>query len=297
MWIDSQHVADDVEIYNEYIDQNGEQQATVEWCVRFSLHTSSATPNVGNVEVNYLEVIVSFDADLTDGFQIGTLNLQPVDRCQKEAQESYEVEGYFCEDGTEDTAVITQPVLNQGEFVKVCVRPVQRALDQGIRMRRLVEFKWKLVGSTLEQTAIESTQAAANQLTELYCEAGYAICHFQSLLFASFFATAGVVTGTGLADLQFGGEASPTSVTPKPAAGRRNNRRLGGGGETSTRKLQIDIDEDTGSSIEFTMEATVAKSDMNFGYTSGGAAGGGVSLGVALIVAVVSHMIAYYIVA
>jgi hypothetical protein len=257
VWIDPDFITQDLDIYSEEENADGEIKANVDFCVRFGLHTPPDTPG-GSQEVNYLEVIVKFDADLTDGFSIGTLTATPLDKCEKEAQQAYEVEGYFCEDGAEDTPIQDVPILNQGDFVKVCVRPVPEALDQGIRIRSLNEFTWELVENALQQTAVKNQQAAENGLTQLYCQSGYAICHFESLLFASFYQKEGTVIGKGQADLQFGGQESKTSASPK---GRRALR------DTETRRLQID--ESPGGTAIFTMEAGVAKSDLSW-ITSAG---------------------------
>lgn len=249
MWVDPQEISQDEEIYSEAV-VNNQVTANVDFCVRFGLHTPPSTPG-GSIEVNYVEVIVSFTADLTDGFSIGTLSAAPYDRCEVEAQEAFEVEGYFCRDGLEATAITETPVINQGDQVKVCVRPVQRALDQGIRMSALKEFTWKLEGSGIEQAAIVDYAPAGNYLTNMYCQEGYAICHFESLLYATFFQTPGKVIGTGMADLQFGGESSIVSVSPKVRRKLNGNRRL----------QSVEPSEDP--SVEFSLEATLEESTLN----------------------------------
>mmetsp|Transcript_10462 Transcript_10462/g.19126 ORF Transcript_10462/g.19126 Transcript_10462/m.19126 type:complete len:636 (+) Transcript_10462:94-2001(+) len=260
MWVDSSKISSDAAIYSEGINSDGNMQGNVDFCVRFSLNTPNTTMG-GSVEVNYLEVIVKFDAYLTDGFEIGTISAEAKDRCERTAQQAYEVEGYFCREGDEANPVLDAPVLNQGDFVGVCVRPIQDALDQGIRMRRLSEFTWNLQGSNLEQKAIENAQPAANGLTEMYCTEGYAICHFQSLLFASFFTGNGAVIGSGVADLQFGGEASPVSVSPRGRRLRESST------STSARKLQIEPDP-AATGVEFSIDFDVAESTFVWGGSS-----------------------------
>mmetsp|Transcript_11248 Transcript_11248/g.26703 ORF Transcript_11248/g.26703 Transcript_11248/m.26703 type:complete len:634 (+) Transcript_11248:507-2408(+) len=252
LWIDPAKIANDSDIYTDE-DDGVESKASVDFCVRFGLFTTAAQ---GSQEVNFMEVIVKFDADLSDGFEIGNMNLAPLDRCEKEALEAYEVEGYWCNDRAEDTRLTTLPTLNQGQFAKVCVRPVQRALDQGVRIRRLREFTWTETERGLSQVAIENYQAASDGLTELFCTEGYAICHFATLFYASFFATDGVVIGKGTADLQFGGQESQSSVSPKS---RRQLRDYGG---ISDRLLQIETT--LGGTAEFDMETSTARSDGMF---------------------------------
>ncbi|KAL3906051.1 MAG: hypothetical protein SGILL_009433 [Bacillariaceae sp.] len=264
-WIDPSEIAADSEIYSEGLDANDEMKGNVDYCVRFSLSTPSSTDG-GSQEVNYLEVVVNFDADLTDGFTIGTLQAAPMDRCEAEAQEAFEVEGYFCEDGTEDSPVITRPVLNQGDLAKVCVRPVPRALNLGVRMRNIAEFAFRLNDSTLEQKAIENALPASNGLTEVTCEPGYAICYFESLLFASFFATPGFVLGSGVADLQFGGQQDITSVSPSKRNLREESFTFEG---NPPRFLQEGAPDDGAASVAFDLEFDVGESTYYDGSGSG----------------------------
>jgi hypothetical protein len=260
LWIDADKIAADTEIFTD-LDDGVTSAASVDFCVRFGLFTPPTAPG-GAQEINWMEVVVKFDADLSDGFDIGTLNLEPLDRCEVEAQEAYEVEGYFCEDGAEATPIVDIPVLNQGQLAKVCVRPVERALDQGIRLRNIRDFKWKLVDRGLEQIAIKGSEPSSDGLTEYYCTPGFAICHFGSLLFASFFAVEGVVTGEGVADLQFGGQESRTSVSPKGVRRQLRDNNISEG-----RLLQTETV--VGGSAEFTMEAKAAQSNGLFMFGSG----------------------------
>lgn len=209
--IDSSVIFDDLQVYTDLGFINNQNTASVDFCVRFSLYTPAIA---GEDEVNYLEVIVGFIVDLTDGFEIDQVNVEKLDPCEKEARDAFEVEGYFCEDGTENTPITETMILNQGQFVKVCVRPEPRGLDLGIRMRAIQSFTWQLDGSAIEQPAITNYQEASNRLTTMYCTSGYGVCHFESILFATFFTGPGVITGSGIADMQFGGE-SATSVSPK----------------------------------------------------------------------------------
>jgi hypothetical protein len=219
--------------------------ATVDFCLRFSLHTPDIA---GNDEVNFLETIVTLFVDLTDGFEIGSIAVAPYDRCELEAAEEFFVEGYFCEEGNEPDAEVIIPVHNQGDVVKICVRPVQDARENfSIRMRRIVSFYFER--GAIRQEAIVNTEPAPNGLTDLWCEPGYAICHFETILFANFYQSLGSVNGTGFADMQFGGEPSSDSVTPK------NYRRL-------LRENPRDLQEDAaGPSAEFDMEISIVPVD------------------------------------
>jgi hypothetical protein len=221
MEIDSSTISTDAEVYSEAMVE-GMQTATVDFCIRFSLNTP---PIAGDMEANFLEIVVILYVDLSDGFQIGELSVAPLNRCVNEAAQEFFVEGYFCEEGNEPDADIIAPVHNQGALIKICVRPVLDAReDFFIRMLRISSFTFER--DTISQPAIVDGAAASSGLTELFCTPGYAICHFETILFASFYQTPGAVGGSGIADMQFGGEDSPGSVSPKSRRLLRENRDL-----------------------------------------------------------------------
>ncbi|KAL3918506.1 MAG: hypothetical protein SGILL_004205, partial [Bacillariaceae sp.] len=246
--IDPAVISSDSSVYDETDDPEN-VRATVDFCMRFSLNTPTGA---ASMEVNYLEVVIGLFVDLTDGFEIQTMNVQPKPKCEVTAQEEFLVEGYFCEEGNEADDSYIPGILNQGSLVNICVRAQQRGRDLGVRMRRIASFTF--TRDSFSQTAIVDGEAAPNGLTQLYCSEGYAICHFQSLLFASFFTSRGVVGGSGIADLQFGADfdSSETSVSPKV-------RRL------KHRKLQ-DIAQFPSSA--FDLDINVGESNYGFGDTS-----------------------------
>ena len=98
---------------------------------------------------------------------------------------------------------------------------MEDGLANAIRMKDIRDFTWSLSDGSISQEAIADYLPAGNGLTEVWCTPGYAICHFESILFATFFQRVGTVVGSGVADLQFGGEISMTSVSP-----RRTDRRV-----------------------------------------------------------------------
>jgi hypothetical protein len=144
--------------------------------------------------------------------------------------------------------------------VKICVRPIQDAREEFfIRMRRITSFSFER-GSII-QPAIVDGEAAPSGLTELFCDSGYAICHFETILFASFYATPGSVEGSGFADMQFGGEDSSASVSPK-------NRRL----LRLNRNLQ---DTETAASAAFDMEIDIVPAVDSVFSAAASSSGGG----------------------
>jgi hypothetical protein len=117
MDIDSDTISSDTQVYSEAM-VGDMMTATVDFCLRFSLNTP---PIAGDMEVNYLEIVVILYVDLSDGFQIGELSVAPFNRCNLEAAVEFFVEGYFCTEGNEPDSTIASPVHNQGSLVSSVV--------------------------------------------------------------------------------------------------------------------------------------------------------------------------------
>jgi hypothetical protein len=255
MAIDASVISADSEVYSESM-VDGEMAAVVDFCVRFALHTPA---EIGELEVNFLEIVITLNVDLTAGFEIGALAVAPLDRCVNTAAQDFLVEGYFCEENNEPNSTVTAPVFNQGDLVKICVRPVQDAREEFfIRMLRITSFVFER-GSTNQPAIADGISASV--LTDLFCDAGFAICHFETILFAAFYQSPGSVTGSGIADMQFGGETSADSVSPR-------NRRL----LRENRKLQADGGASGGA--EFDLEVFIIPSE-DSDFTSAASSSGG----------------------
>ena len=188
----------------------GNVTAQVRFCVRMSLTTGNSVGDEANVEVNFLETIVTLDIDLSDGFTVDSIAVAPRDRLVRTAAQAYTCEGYFCD---QDEVKLTGPELastrNQGAALRVCVVPQLDARTDGVYMRRIDSFTWTRTdtasGVPITQPAIVDSVAASNGLTTLRCDAGDLICNFESILFATFYQTAGSVVGGGICSMQFGG--------------------------------------------------------------------------------------------
>lgn len=195
---------EDSSVYTTIWDEDGRKSAQVEFCMRFSLYTSGDT----QMEVNFLETIVGFTADLTAGFFID-LAVQPKERLIETAIQTYEVDAYKCDDNNAPlSAIALAGAMNQGEIIRVCVTPNQEAQDQGIYLKALESFTYYrdyggMIG-LVTQAAIEDSQEASNFLTVLSCTAGSIVCNFETVLFADMYLSPGVVYGTGTALLQIG---------------------------------------------------------------------------------------------
>ena len=198
MSVDPTTISGNADLYSEDTTI-GAVTAQVVFCVRFGLYA-------GPEEVNFLETVITLDIDLSDGFQIGSIDVEPRDKLVRTAAQAYEVEGYVCTD--EELPADPALIRNQGAQIRVCVRPDQEARDDGIYMRRIESFTWSRNdgANPITQVAVEDALPASNTLTDLFCAPGELVCNFVSILFASFYATPGEVTGAGVASMQFGGD-------------------------------------------------------------------------------------------
>ena len=232
------------------------QKVSIRFCMRFGLWTTEAMGVTTPVEVNFLETLVTLTVDLTDGFEIGAINVAPKNRLVRTANQAYEVRGYECNANNfeELTGADKDRPRNQGEIIHVCVTPEAEAITDGIFMRSVDKFEFTR-GTTIRQSAVEDNTPAGNLLTTYTpadCE-GALVCRFSTILFAQFYATPGQVSGAGTASMQFGGTA------------RRQLR--------AERDLQA---ADSAGAAEFDLNFEVAQaeaqSDSGAGSTSMGAA-------------------------
>ena len=234
--IDVNTITGNIDVYTE-TNTAGSISATIEFCVRFGLKTKSggATPVV---EVNFLESLVTLNVDLSSGFSIADVSVAPKERLISTGSTTYTVNGYMCNPGTSTEFVPVTP-LSQGSLITICIKPDQAGIDDGIKMRTIDLFQWSRDLTT--QTAVASGIAADNLLTTYdpaTCASGD-YCSFSSILFAAFYSTAGQVSGTGIASMQFG-----------------TTRRLNSGGLRSLQKLQ-----DKAATSEFDLAVTIEAAD------------------------------------
>jgi hypothetical protein len=252
--LDAATISDNSLIYSE--DATFSQlTAEIKFCVRFGLKTEGATP----LEVNFLETLVTLTVDLTDGFAIGTIAVQPKDRLTRTANQVYQVVGFRC--GPTNDLITDTAAINQGSVVKVCVTPDAEATADGIKMRSIDLFTWSRAVPTpaVSQPAIIGPNAvAANQLTTNSDCRGQTVCSFESILFANFYTVVGSVTGSGVASMQFGTDTA---------------RRLRSGADNG-RNLQ---DNEVAGASEFELDFPIAKAD-NVRGTSGASSTGVMSL-------------------
>jgi hypothetical protein len=210
--LDSASISDNTLIYSE--DTLGSQvTAEIRFCVRFGLKTIGPTA----LEVNFLETLITLNVDLTDGFEIGSIAVEPKDKLVRTANQVYQVVGFRC-DGDNNLISDLTPI-NQGSVVRVCVTPDAEAVADGILMRSIDLFTWSraLPNQVTQAAIIGRDQVAANQLTTYDLCRGLGVCSFESILFANFYTALGSVAGSGVASMQFG---TNTSRRLRTGAGR-----------------------------------------------------------------------------
>jgi hypothetical protein len=236
--LDSASISDNTLLYSE--DTLGSQvTAEIRFCVRFGLMTLGPTP----IEVNFLETLVTLNVDLTDGFEIGSIAVEPKDKLVRTANQVYQVVGFRCDADNNLLSDLTP--INQGSVVRVCVTPDAEATADGIKMRSIDLFTWSraLPAPGVTQAAIIARDTpAANQLTAYLPCRGFGVCSFETILFANFYTALGSVAGAGVASMQFGTNAS---------------RRLRSGAAAG-RDLQ---DEEVAAAAEFELDFTISKAD------------------------------------
>merc|ERR1711907_15309 len=199
-------LAADSQLYTD----NGNNQATIVFCVRYSLDAT------GHLEVNFLENVITMNIDLSAGFSVQAFDVAPKDKIESTATQTYNVDAKLCVGSGATTAdIIADPpvdtVYNQGSLITVCVYPDADAAADGIVMNNIDSYTWRRqdpeVGGVLPpetyQNAIGSGTADANGLTTFTGCNGQDVCVFDSILFAQFYETVGQVSGDGIATLQF----------------------------------------------------------------------------------------------
>jgi hypothetical protein len=237
--ISSSDIYTESEIDNQMI-------AVVRFCVRFGLWTP--TTQTTPVEVNFLETLITLTVDLTDGFEIGSITVEPKNRLVRTANQAYEVIGYECDAAKNRLTELERTApRNQGEVITVCVEPEQEAKDDGIFMRSVDDFFFSRPGTTalpagVRQEAIVDNAEAGNLLTTYTpadC-AGTLVCTFSTILFAQFYTSLGEVNGAGVASMQFG---TTTPTRRELRAGAREAQADAAGAAEFDLQFEVNIAE------------------------------------------------------
>lgn len=174
--------------------------AEVRFCVRFMNYNTDYTSPFAT-EVNFIETPVYLQINLLSGFEVNAQVTNP-DMVLAQAYQDSAVVAYLCD---YDSNVLEHGrIRNQGESVRVCVKPTSEVMKRGGYLKFIDQFAFEQEGR--EQVAIRSGArgTAADKLTEVSCIAGSELCAFETLLSAQFFTEEGTVFGAGTAYLQLG---------------------------------------------------------------------------------------------
>ena len=176
----------------------GSVTGTIDFCVRFSLVTAGAA------EINFVETLVTLIVDSSDDFAIGDVIVTPVSKIENTSNQEYLVDGYQCNAANDAlTGTDLTDTKIQGSVIRVCVKPDAKAVAAGMKMRSVDEFTFSR--DDMSQDAIVGyNQEAHNGLTILFCRNGADVCIFETILFAAFYDTPGVVLGSGTGSMQYG---------------------------------------------------------------------------------------------
>lgn len=180
------------------------------FCVRFDIGFLGA--DSAFTDVNFRESIVQLKFDLTVGFVVQDFSVAPKERITTTTvKDNYELLGYLCPDTAvtemkEGRVVPKETVngaFNQGALISVCVIPKSAAVDDGIIITSLTDYNWLRADTNITQEAIKGSAKSTNGLSLYSCDAPNHYCVIESILFAEFFESSGVVGGTGNAQLAF----------------------------------------------------------------------------------------------
>jgi hypothetical protein len=138
------------------------------------------------------------DADYPEYAGAGPFNVDfPVTRL-------YRAYGWLCDKDNNRLDAKKHPVV-KGDIARVCVTPDDIAIFQdNVRIRLIDSFTWYREDVlNVTQPAI-TTNAVAEDRTEIFCTAGSLVCALETNLTDGFFKLPGAIQGRGIVWLQFG---------------------------------------------------------------------------------------------
>jgi hypothetical protein len=91
-------------IYRDRVNAEGEVSGTVQFCIRFCLFNDSPAL-ADSLEVNYIESLIDFNADLSDGFEIGLISVIPKNKNDETANDACEVLAFECDEENQELEV------------------------------------------------------------------------------------------------------------------------------------------------------------------------------------------------
>jgi hypothetical protein len=194
---------------------NSDGTVYLSFCTAINLYTGPIN-DPGSGPYSKLDTVVNLQVDFEGGWDV-ELPVGPSDIRKENAHEIYLVEGFICDES--NSLLDSEEPMKQGQKVRVCVKPTDEALADGIYMRRVDSFtfyRFREDGTQITQLALRDGKSANNELTELKCLQGSELCWFETLLKADFYYKAGMIMGYGEAWLQVrdeGPDISRSTVT------------------------------------------------------------------------------------
>jgi hypothetical protein len=91
-------------IYTDKVDADGKVSGNVQFCIRFHLFNDNPAL-ADSLEVNFIESLIDFNADLSDGFEVGPISVTPKVNNAETANDACEVIAYECDEENQELDV------------------------------------------------------------------------------------------------------------------------------------------------------------------------------------------------
>jgi hypothetical protein len=199
-------------ITNSQVISFTDAQAIVSFCVRFTLFDPAAPA----LTVDSLNTPIVIAVDLNDSISITGII--------EDDEEKYGAEAFECD--LEDNPIVdSQTNTNQGDTIRVCVRPDAVAREFGVVIKSINSFL--LQRGDVEQDVITPNEVVeSKETTEYRCTSGQPLCSFTTVVNNDFYYSKGEVGGIGEAWLQYQYGGSIRRLVKVPI--RRKTREAGG---------------------------------------------------------------------
>lgn len=141
---------------------------------------------------------MTLNVDLMDGFDLGSVIVEPKKKAICTANHIYQVVGSLSD--TNNTLMSNNVPPSQVSLVRVCVTPGKEATVDGIYMRSIDEFTWRQNNTEASQAGMVGRNKKCI-FTSINSEGGYSVKLFSSLV--------GQFFGGGVTSMQFGSTHCP----------------------------------------------------------------------------------------
>jgi len=165
----------------------------LKFCVRLGLWN----PGSDAQEVNFMETIVTIKLSMDGTFSIDDIGVEPKKQSGTETEKKYTVGAALCEGFS--------PPFKQGEILQVCIVPDGDAISDGVVLNALQSFTWTRQGVNDQMACCKDGTPSLefNALSSVEVAPDGSYIKVASVLYATFFAETGTVTGTGSVDMGY----------------------------------------------------------------------------------------------